>query len=240
MTALDWKANNLRVTLFGVVSPQFEEQKLSLWRLMTGEHPTDRHQQPKMGVFQDSGIVGNSRIIMNFDSGRIDVLYTPVDQMDPFDEAFDVSLENFFKYVNAFLDVINGFNINRAAIGASLQHKTSSEEDSNRILVSTLGLNEERYDFSDFMYRINRPENLNLGDRQLRLNKVSTWSSLVAVLQFISQTNPGVILPPTQEYFIQLDLDINNKSDASFVFGPDEMKTYYYRLREIVSDSQNL
>lgn len=241
MNGLNWKVSNLRISLFGIALPQFELEKLSLWRLMTGDDPTDRHQQPKTGISQDNGITNNGNLILKIESGRIDVVYTPANSFNiTFEENLATSLAEFSVYAVRFLQSLKNFEINRVAFGSSLNHKTSSENESNRLLSQILGLNFGEDEFSDFTYRINYSKTTQVGSNKINLNRLSTWSSIVVITQLVSQSNPGVLLPAMQQNFVQLELDINNKPDSNFFFHSDTLINFYTQLRDVaISVSQD-
>jgi hypothetical protein len=218
---------------------------MRLWESMTGELPSDRHQQPKTGIFQDSGNVGNGSLTLKIEGNRIDILYlaAPTDPLSAtFPDDFRVTLTHFSNYISKLLNRFHDFAINRIALGGTFWHHVNTTEDGNILLNEKLNLALNPASFLDFSYQINYPYTKNISDKNHTINQISAWTASTISFQPLLQNNLGFSMPVIEKKYIQVDIDINNKPTIDMLDENEYQslsKEYFIRLAGIIDRGPN-
>jgi len=240
MTEYKWQANTLRITLFGIPTPEFNLTRTTLWKITTDESSDGRIEQPKTNTFQENGVINNVSLVIKTEGERIDLFLHPfVGNEITVDEDLSLTVETFSIYAYKFLSGISNFSVSRIAFGGTLFYKPT-DINTLRTMLSKITGAQFKEGALDFMYRINQPYEINIFNNAFTINQISTWSSVVFLKQLFSMSNPTMSMPPMEDVYAQLEIDINNKPNTSQVLDQKLLIGLFDSLKErFLSISEN-
>jgi hypothetical protein len=177
--ALEWMADNLRVTLFSTESMKLTRAD---WTRITGKEEPETEQRV-VGRQGMSGSFLEGQLTIAAAGSRVDCTLTPSPPMPAADASAPVLgkwLEKAPEFVGATGEWVStvSFPIVRIAFGAGL---LAAQRDLEQAYVSVLGLlksvDGDPVRMRDFMFRINWPRN-STSVNGLTINRLTTWSVL--------------------------------------------------------------
>lgn len=229
-----WQAQLLRLTAFP--GPSVELTDNEWWSEVVGEPPDSKTFQPKEKSWQEEGIVGESRLILNVQpTTRIDWVSTVQE-----DQSLEVGT---LSTLGALPDAVNSFSemiqrwfsldscptVIRLAFGAVLVQAVESRQEGYHLLSQHyLPFNIDNEGASDFLYQINRPRESKSLPR-LGINRLSKWS--VGVMRQLRFT-----MPPSLEsdvwshYHCRLELDINTVPNPEVELAKEQLPGIFEEL----------
>jgi len=214
----EWAAESVRVTGFPTADAEVKPD--NWWRQVVGEEPEVRTDRPRSGEKQESGSVHGGRLTLKVQPARIDWLLAPV---VPETELPDTppgigSFEHASHYVSALMR--RWFPIcpplARLAFGPIVFLQVPTRADGYRRLSSHLpSVQLDPEGSSDFMYRINRPRPSRSGIKNLRINRLSTWSLVQIEYQALAlgSRESGKVFRAEPIIACRVELDINTAPD---------------------------
>ncbi len=125
--------------------------------------------------------------------------------------------------------------IERIAIGAVLLHRESTKEAGYERLGDYIPLRPPA-DASDFLYQINRPVTSGTGITNLRINRLTKWSTaLFRAVEFSLVLGRATVAPVehTAAYALRLELDINTAPDFPGPLPADRLVDIYRELMNL-------
>ena len=218
---LHWQAETLRVTVFPALP--LESQETGWWRVAAGEEPESRTVQPRVGLVQETGRIGDGRfsLTLNCLRDRVDWLFATVPTgqeqgalptCGTFSEAVDV----FRSALDSWLQLAPP--LKRIAFGVVLLAEVPDIRSGYQAMSGYLPSVKLDPDGStDFSYSINRPRSLKCFPQIEKVNRFSRWA-VAQVLGMTIALSPGKAVSQTlgqASIACRLELDIN--TDAAFV-----------------------
>jgi hypothetical protein len=241
-----WQVEGLRLT--GFPSPAAHVQPDSWWSDLTSESPETRTSQLRMGGFKEEGAYGRGKLVLAVEPTRIDWILGAVADEKPEAPGFrnlgqlTQTLESFQTLMDRWFEFTTFPLMQRLAFGAVLLQPVGSLQEGYRrlglYLSSFVKLDPERS--SDFLYRINRRRNSNIGIDNLQINRLSTWSVASASLVEFSaaaiasgvggsvRSFPGLTL-----FACRLELDINTAPEFPREYSAERSHHIFQELLEL-------
>lgn len=217
----NWLAETVRCTVF----PVDPEADVPDWQEIAGAPPEARDGQPRLGVSNERGVCGDDggQLFLETIPGRIHLrisrevsqgvvlptLGAAVAELRAFDQPWLLALPR----------------LSRVAFGAVLLRPIESRQEGYELLDSYLpAVSVDAENSQDFLYRINRPRHLDVGENHtIRVNRLSTWSvrRLEGMLITGGGGQPKQIQTISTEYHLRLELDINTPAEEAAQFPAD-------------------
>ena len=209
-----WNAETLRLTAFH--SPTVPINSAAWWNDVGGRPPDTSVSRLKDIIRQEEGTLENGKLVMQIQSGRVDWVYTVVDESDHPPEEIP-TIGPFSKTMPIFSALMDKWHklealpsMHRLAFGAILLQPVNDLKTGYERLAKYLpAVQLDCEDSSDFMYQINRPRNSEIVSGP-RINRLSKWSvsrlRLYNLQVTAAQPTP---LPILERYACRLELDIN-------------------------------
>jgi len=212
LNAQQWLTESLRFTLFP--SEPFERQ--DWWQDVVGEPADEERNNPKVGLFQQSGDFENGVLRLSVQPSRIDWTWAPV-ITEAFEHqhlgSFDDCSTKFFALVDRWLQ--KAPSCKRLAYGPVLLLPVSAAEDGYKKLMSFLKLNLDYDGAKEFLLQINRPRSGKTSIQGLRVNRLTTWSvQFQKKVEFSLEPESNSYLEKNLLYACRLQMDINNAAVA--------------------------
>ena len=239
----DWQAENLRLSVFLSEAAQMDTQ---YWESLIGNLPDVQHSQPQRATYIEEGKYEDAKLRVQSTPNRIDWL-----------------LFQDFQYADNFLPILGEFStwnqrfhnlmlrwftecplVNRIAFGCVLLLPSTDLGATHEKLGSFLpNFEVGDGDFKDFILRINRDRTFKIGNNDLKINRLSTWSAELPISGQIRikiddseerQNQP--IVADTQRFeslsLCRLELDINTAANRVEPFNNHELPIIFETLVE--------
>lgn len=210
-----WTAQQLRLTLF---SPQSGEVDSSRWWTdAVGLPPETRTEQPRAHSREDVGILPDraAMLALQVQPSRIDWILRTAESPAPTIDAdtigeFEGALREFLLLTGPWLT--DAPATTRVALGAVLLQPSEDVRRAYDVLQQYLNISIDP-NTSDFQYMINHPTTSEILIDTPRINRLTTWSSIIA--KHASFTIPGSPVATTtiRYYAARLELDVNTDAD---------------------------
>ena len=237
----NWLTETIRCTVF----PVDPEAVLPDWEAIAGAAPETRKGQPRLGLINESGAWGDGggqlvmetipgrthlRVSYNVDDGpEVPTLGAAVAELRAFDQSWLLALPQ----------------LSRIAFGTVLLQPIASREEGYGLLDKYMSaVSVDPGGSQDFLYRINRPRVLDLGEGcSLPVNRMSTWSvrSMEGLLLTGGGGQPKQLQTVRTRYHLRLELDINTTPEAADRFPTDAAQVVgvFDRLVDLADEIAN-
>ncbi len=235
----NWEVQQLRLTIFPQFGSELDPDKL--WMSVIGEEPELVQAHPKQGVLLMQNPYHLGMLKFNLLPDRIHWVYEVPKNSDDLDSSLgsiDATLSKFAEIANKLFSIGSKPSAIRIAIGLILDSPVQSKEEGYQALSELLSYVEIDRNSSDFLYQINRPRKMRLGETEIEINRLSKWSVAVQVQsQFVFQlgsTKQGSVksLSGNKMVSCHLELDISTDEDNQRAFDHGEQKSIFDRLIE--------
>jgi hypothetical protein len=209
----DWQAVQLRLTAFPAPSPQIES--INWWSELAGDPPEKITSQPRTSEQIEEGAYENGKLELTVHPIRIHWRYTISEGTQfllgktPILGGFSEVLDVFHKSMNQWFDLETCPTLVRLAFGAILLQPAENHVAAYNLLSTYLpSIDLDSENSSDFFYQINRVRKISMQIADLRINRLSKWSTnRIQVEEINTQTR----LPDL--YACRLELDISTPND---------------------------
>jgi len=212
------------------------------WQDVVDSEPETQLIQAKRGEKRFQGAFEGGQLTLQVRPGRIDWLLGPAVSNDeqptgefiPSVGRFDAMCHRFKELVDRWLP--SSPSLNRIAFGGVILLPVPDRATGYKRLVPYLpSVKIDPIGTRDLLYRINRPRISRTGIKDLRVNRLATWS--VGTVAFESFTVTGGQLPIVtrgKEAFVcRVELDINTAAEFSGQFVPHQSKGTLVELVEL-------
>ena len=211
----DWQVEKLRFSTF-LVSP-INPGEIHFWENLMGKMPDEIRSQPQQLLVTEEGPFLKGRLHMEARNNRIDwKLFRnpnePPHGLPTLGSYADLG-DEFRKLMLSWIN--NCPTTQRIAYGCALLLPAESLSDAYSNLNDLLpAVDIDLENTRDLLYRINRRRDSRCGIKQLKINRLSTWSAvqIIGALVDISTDAdhpPKVTQLPNPESCCRLELDIN-------------------------------
>ena len=237
-----WQIEGLRATAFPSPDVQFDPK--DWWNSVLSEGPDSQVDNMKLGTKTTQGTFKGNKLTLTVAPGRVDWNLAPSAQseqalissitLESPDEPFECFSELILKWLplSPVLD--------RIALGTQAMLPAESKAQTYRLLQSYLPAVKLDEDSSDFIYRINRPRESKSGIDGLRINRVSTWMSIMMSLgQFSPDPRVGIkaIGLGQRAHACRVELDINTAQEFQGQLRHDQSVLVF---RELVESAREI
>jgi hypothetical protein len=179
--------------------------------------PETRISQPRIATLQEEGPFQGGVLTLKIEPLRIEWLLGKSTETLAEEDTLPVlgrlieTLPEFKALMTRWLAVPDVPPVNRLALGAVLLQPVDTRQEGYRRLSSYLrAVHVDPETSSDFFYQINRRRPSRTGVANLNINRLSKWSSSLAMRRMIVAGPGGVSIAAAQEFHAcRLELDIN-------------------------------
>ena len=222
----DWLADTVRYTVF----PVDQAADIPDWQALTGKEPEKRDDRPRLGVTRESGVWGETggTLDLHTDPGRVHlrISHEINEAAGPGPQNVVDVLADLHALSNAWLLALPP--LSRVAFGTVLLRPLSSREEGYGLLDNYLSaVDVDPKGSQDFLYRVNRPRDVDIGeDHPVTVNRLSTWSVLAvrSLIMPVGGGTPEEIQVAPSVYHLRLELDISTALQAATQFPTDPNK----------------
>jgi hypothetical protein len=208
-----WKTINLRLSVF--IASAIDLSEYISWSAVFEGLPDVQNSQPKIGLTEAAGELGDGQLVLRTSPGRADLIYQQqlFDSLNAqqFEPQIPVNvLESFTRKANLLLQKLRkipDIQIARLAFGAELLLPMPDKQSAYTALNDLLHSVDIDQNSSDFQYFINRKRNSNIV-KNVEINRLSQWSALVSRNITINQNDASTQQSP-ETFACRLILDIN-------------------------------
>ncbi len=190
--AYKWDATQLRVTIFP--SPSFQPQS-TITELLLGKVPSRSSSDNVQSIYTEETDLERARLNVMLQPSRIDLTLIPIQNFivksgQPFDATGNFILGPYNEFIKMMREMVAKWMstepaVLRIAFAPILQLPVADRITAYKTLAKFLPKLEIDGDkMSEILYRINRPRQIIVAAKPLRINRISTWSSLRFVTTF--------------------------------------------------------
>ncbi len=231
-----WQARALRFTAFPAKIADTAPE--AWWQKVIGDEPDRMEKQPRQGIIEIRGRYGAGQVGLRVEPSRIDWLYMPAD--DTFLQgllgAFGDCIEMFDSLLQRWFDSVQLPIMHRVALGSVLRAPVSAREQGYAALQPLLKSVQIREGVSDFLYQINNPTQVTLGDdRYCGINRLTKWS--VAAVETLNASfapsSPMGNVATALDIFAQIELDINTIPSETTLINASDLPLLLKKLAKI-------
>ena len=226
-----WSTDSLRLTAF---YPKPLENPESIWQRITGIEPEEIRNQPRLKTFNEEGAWEQAKLVTASSDLRADFLYTTPAQQDEQETllsigTLDQARKRFQKVVETWLSLDH--QAQRLAVGVVLFQPTTDRVSGYNLMSEYLpSVKIDAEGSRDFMYRINRPRQLSLGDRDVEVNRLTAWGALIRQSVFMFPLQSGVKKTSSPLHAVRVEMDINTAAEYEGTFGTEESRRIIEKL----------
>ena len=235
----NWLVQTLRFSAFVQgVSPQSLDD---IWALISTDRPETDESRPREGFRRLATSADDGSILdLILMPGRFDVLHLPaaaaaIQPVVHLGEA-GPRVDSFVSQISTMLPGLNtDIQIQRIALGLVLLRPVTSREEAYQQLQSLVPVELNPETSRDFLYQINHPEKLSVGQDLLELNRLSKWSAM-RMQSFALQLAPSgasVSTPSglaTTENFVRCEVDNSTSAETVEALPRDNILPILARL----------
>lgn len=215
-----WQTESLRVTAFPVLP--MDNEGTGWWQVVAGEEPESRTVQPRMGLVQETGRIGDGRFSLTLSClrDRVDWLFAtgPLEREHgglPTCDAFSEAVDVFRNALGGWLQVAPP--LKRIAFGMVLLAEVSDIRSGYQSLSSYLpSVNLDPEGSTDFSYSINRPRNLKSFPQIEKVNRLSRWAVVQMLGMTIALSQGKAVSQALGQASIACRLELDINTDAAF------------------------
>ncbi len=234
----DWEVEGLRLSAFLVDAPT--PSHTEYWETLVGVAPNERLNRPAQHLTKEEGPFLDGWLSMEAVPNRIDWRWG----INP--RSITRSLPSIGPYAELepkFAKLMENWaalcpNAHRFAYGAALLLPAESLSQAHLTLDEMLQLNVDVEGTSDFQYRINRRRRANCLNRELMINRLSTWSAgEIAVINVdVSSSTTPKVSNVVGGAVCRLELDINTAPEFQEIFSGDEATLVFAEMIELAHE----
>lgn len=242
----NWLVQQLRFSAFVQgASPQLLDD---IWVLISPDRPETDDSRPREGFRRLAASADDGSMLeVILMPGRFDVLRSPAASAEilPVVHLGDARprVDSFASQISAMLPSLNiDIQIQRIALGLVLIRPVASREEAYRELQSLLPVDLTPETSRDFLYQINHPETLQVGQDLLELNRLSRWSAMRTqhfMLQFAAAQSGTPVSTHTGlaagENFVRCEVDNSTAADRVEALPRDGILPIFGRLIELAN-----
>lgn len=244
----NWLVQQLRFSAFVQgASPQLLD---NIWELISSDRPETDESRPREGFRRLAASVDDGSMLeVILMPGRFDVLRLPAASAEilPLIHLGDARqrVDSFASLISAMLPRLNiDIQIQRIALGLVLIRPVVSREEAYRELQTLLPVDLNPETSRDFLYQINHPETLQVGQDLLELNRLSRWSAMRTLhfnftLPLAAAQNGTPISTQTGlaagENFVRCEVDNSSAADRVEALPRDSILQIFGRLVELAN-----
>jgi hypothetical protein len=236
----DWEVESLRVTAFPAQNAEVKPD--DWWQEVLGSDPETQLIKAKRGEKSFQGAFEGGQLRLQVQPGRIDWLLAsavsndeqPTEDFMPSVGRFDATCPRFKGLVERWL--ASSPPLKRIAFGAVILQQVPDRATGYKRLIPYLPFVKIDPDGSrDLLYRINRPRISRAGIKDLRINRLTTWSvGTIAFKAFtVTGGQPSIVTPGKEAFVCRVELDINTAAEFSGQFVPDQSRGTLFELVEL-------
>lgn len=242
LQANSWQIESLRATAFPSPDVQFDPK--DWWNSVLSEGPESQVDNMKLGTKTTQGTFKGNKLTLTVAPGRVDWNLAPSVQSEQ-TLISSISLESPDEPFECFLELILKWLplspvLNRIGLGARAMLQAESKAETYRLLQLYLPAVKLDENSSDLIYRINRPTDSKSGIDGLRINRISTWMSImVSSGHFLPDARVGIkaIDLGQRAHACRVDLDINTAGDFQGQLDHDQSALLF---RELVESAREI
>lgn len=242
----NWLVQQLRFSAFvRDASPQLLDE---IWTLISTDSPEVDESRPREGFRRlAASTEEGSQLEVILLPGRFDVLQSPaavagILPVVHLGEA-DPRVASFAAQMTLVLTRLNpDVQIQRIALGLALIRPTVSREESYQALQRLVPVELDPATSRDFLYQINHPEMIQVGQDSLELNRLSRWSAMRAQRFSVqlAPTSSGAAVSPqaglsVSEDFVRCEVDNSTAADRVEALPRTSLPTILSRLVELAN-----
>ncbi len=220
----NWLVQQLRFSAFlQGASPQLLDH---IWELISPDRPETDESRPRDGFRRLAASADDGSMLeVILMPGRFDVLRSPGASAEilPVVHLGEARprVDSFVTQISAMVTGLNiDIQIQRIALGLILIRPVPSREEAYQQLQSLLPVDLNPETSRDFLYQINHPETLQVGQDSFELNRMSRWSAM-RTQHFTLQFAPGQSGTPVStqtglaaaENFVRCEVDNSSAAD---------------------------
>lgn len=242
----NWLIQQLRFSAFvRGASPQSLDD---IWALLWTDRPETDESRPREGFRRlATSADDGSMLEVILMPGRFDVLQSPAAAAEilPVVHLGEARprVDSFVSQISAMLPRLNiDIQIHRIALGLVLIRPVASREEAYRELQSLLPVDLNPETSRDFVYQINHPETLQVGQELLELNRLSRWSAMRTQhfrLQLGAAPSGAPVSTQTGlaagENFVRCEVDNSTAADRVEALPRDSILPSFGRLVELAN-----
>ncbi len=244
----DWFVQQLRFSAF--VPAATPDLLNAIWPLISTEAAESDESRPREGFRRMASPESDSILEAIVLPGRFDIVKSSATmaEIQPivhFGEA-SPELKAFADRIFALLNGIGDkVKLNRLALGVILLRPVISREAAYGILGQLLPVVVNPANSRDFLYQINHPESISIGNKSIELNRLSRWSAIKTQhfrLQVIAN-DAGEPVPRaglgSEENFVRCEIDNSSAAGLSEELPLDSLHPIFNRLIELADVTAN-
>ena len=230
----EWKAQNLRITLF--IGKGSVPQGPDLWNQIVGEDPEKIELRPREGGATAQGLVDERALSLKLEPSRIDWNSSQVPSAEA--DGFAEELQDYQTAIRAFLSRMDkGWlsdfgGVKRLAFGAVLFLPATDKDTGYATLNKYLPSVDLSTDSSEFFYQINRRRPSTVAP-ELEINRLSKWSVAIfaksALAINLEESDVHMSLG-AQSSACRLELDINTVPKEGTDLPSDKVGDLFHEL----------
>lgn len=230
-----WQVSNLRFT--GFIEPGHGLLDQNWWTDIVGTEP-DSETKTKAGEHVHTGPFSTGVLTLNYSALRVEWVYQVKEMISQDTPQFAIlgnfedKLEEFLQLINKWFSITNIPVFTRIAFGAtSLQPKEthkSGYDTLSEYLKEYVKLDSEKS--SDFVYQINRPRKIDIGDRNLLINRLTKWGLGRLDLAQRLLGLPEISTPMTSIFACLLEMDINTDQNSTQPINSNQIEAIFDKL----------
>lgn len=242
----NWFVQQLRFSAF--VQGALPQLLDDVWASISTDEPETDESRPREGfrrltISADDG----SMLEVILMPGRFDVLQSPAAaaQILPVVHLGEARLrvDSFVSQISTMLSRLSiDIQIQRIALGLVLIRPVASREEAYRELQSLLPVELDPETSRDFLYQINHPETLQVGQDSLQLNRLRKWSAMQTQhfrLQISAAPSRAPVSTQTDlatgENFVRCEVDNSTAADRVEALPRDSILPILGRLVELAN-----
>lgn len=236
-----WHVQQLRFSAF--IQGASSELLDNIWQFISTDSPETDESRPREGFRRlATSADDGSMLEVILMPGRFDVLQSPAAtaEIRPVVDLGEARprLELFVKKISAIFPRIDtNIQFQRIALGLVLIRPVTSREEAYRELQNLLPVTLYPNKSRDFLYQINYPEQFEIDQGSLELNRLSRWSAIRAqhfTLQLAAAPNGAHVSTQTGlttgENFVRCEVDNSTAADRTEALPKDSIVKIFDQL----------
>jgi hypothetical protein len=240
-----WHVNSIRIT--GFPNPDYSSDP-KWWDQVTDSFPDSINQQPKISAVSVGGNYKDINLTLGIMPFRFDWLINPKQNeltnnflgIGTIETSYAIVDELMKKWVSK----TNTLILDRIAVAGTFVLDVESKEDGYEILSKYLKeLNIDWKNSSDLIYQINKPREIKLFDKEMRINRLTTWGVTGFKVTLIQPQIKNIESFQPVDFAIKLDFDINTSEEINGKFNQKEflevIKIFLNIAKEVTEKGNN-
>jgi len=238
-----WHAELCRLSIF--LKDQRPIDTTAMWTLATGVNPDATASQPKLGIYQSDGMLGDSRLVLVNQPSRLDWLYLTAFDPELGDvvhdrlQLFEAGLGSFTALLTPWLSACPPAQ--RVALGVVIRQSVSTFELGYERLKTYLPkVQIDAANSNDLFYQINRPR-ASTRQANLQINRLNKWNVVKHIYARIDLPSATVQAAEGSEvYYIRGEFDVNTAAEYMDGFETAQMPQLLSELLDLTTELARL